>query len=252
MNKFINSFGCILFFMTIIFLVYACISNSRTTQEQPSGKHQSSVYDENQYDQAYDAGAQEEDVPEYEQGPDEMVSEVVKAWEFFFDDDNAPPRDWRRNNFEQYAYYLVQAVLMYEEIETDIGGKLPKNRNTHIVAAQIVTRESALRPRVVGVRGEVGLMQVMPRGPTIAGHRPATVRKTPELGIRLGVRWLAFSVGRCSRDLEDWSDDDWLGPLSFYSAGGKVRRRNGTCKVLDIGRRRLKKALSYRKRIDTI
>jgi hypothetical protein len=246
--------------LIVALIVYACVSTNTTG-------NQKSIIDGNPYEQVLDAGVIDAvvdigeikiipsvfrfaDVPEYKQRPEEMVSEVVSLWEMFFDDDNAPPRDWRRRNFQKYAEYLVQAVLMYQEVPTDIGGKLPKDRNTHLVAAQIVTMESSMRPGVVGVRGEVGLMQVMPRGPAMAGYSTSRVKKTPEIGIRLGVRWLAYSVGKCVGDVDEWSDDDWLGPLSFYSGGSRAVRKNGTCCVFGIAKRRLEDVLNYRKRID--
>lgn len=246
-----------LYVAIIVLIIYACVRNKQANTEI--------VIDENPYEETYDADVASEsvwlndtvpDVVHFEEPTpekkdrDEKIADVVSLWEMFFDDDNAPPSDWRRKNFEKYAYYLVNAVQMYQDGPTDIGGQLPKDRSTHLIAAQIVTKESALRSKVVGRLGEVGLMQVMPRGPTIAGHRPQRVRRDPELGIRLGVRWLAYSVGRCGGDLDEWSDDDWLGPMSFYSAGGKVRRRNGSCKVLDIARERFKKTLNYRQRMD--
>lgn len=183
----------------------------------------------------------------------EMIRDTVAVWEIFFADDRAPKHDRRREQFSRYALALVESVVTYQEKPTSIGGILPIHRTTHVVAAQIVTKESSLFSDVVGSRGEVGLMQLMPRGPAIAGYRPKRIRKDPELGIRLGVRWLAYSVGRCNpkKKIENWKDEDWLGPLSFYSGGARALRKNGTCKIFGIARKRLKKALEYRQRIDS-
>lgn len=181
---------------------------------------------------------------------EEKENEVVELWEMFFDDDHAPRYDRRRRDFKNFARFLVKAVDKYQGSPADIGGQLPVDRNTHLVAAQIITRESSITVNVVGRRGEVGLMQVMPRGPAIAGYNPKEVRKDPELGIRLGVRWLAHSVGQCQKDIDNWEDKDWLGPLSFYSSGPQAIRKNGRCKIFKFAQERLRKTLLYRKRID--
>ena len=185
-----------------------------------------------------------------EPNSDERSAEVVALWEMFFDDDHAPRYDRRRRDFKRFAKYLVKAVDRYQEATTNIGGQLPKSKNTHLVAAQIITRESSITTNVVGSRGEVGLMQVMPRGPAIDGHNPRKIIRDPELGIRLGVRWLAHAVGKCQKNIDEWKDNDWLGPLSFYQGGPQAIRKNGRCRIFKSAQERLRKTLLYRERID--
>ena len=195
-----------------------------------------------------------EDIPEYEQDPDRMVWEVVNLWEMFFDDDDAPAGDPRRDRFEEFAGYLVDAVLMYQNEPTDLGGQLPKHRNVHLLIAERVTRESSVTHNVVGPGGEVGLLQLMPGGPAMAGYSPEKVKNNPKLGLLLGTRWLAAQIPECKDDGNlyefGWDDWDWLGPLSVYMGGDKAKRKNGTCAGFKAAKTSIRKTILYRTRID--
>jgi len=183
-----------------------------------------------------------------------MISEVVMLWTMFFDDEDAPQADPRRDRFQEFAEYLVDTVIMYQDSPTDIGGQLPKQRNVHLLIAQVVTKESSVTPDVVGPQGEVGLMQIMPTNKiALAGYLPETVQHNPRLGLILGIRWLAHMVSECPQnDIFEvgWDDYNWLGPLSVYAGGQKAKRKNGTCMSFDIARDRIAMTLFYRSRID--
>ncbi len=175
-------------------------------------------------------------------------------WETFFDDESARPSDKRRDRFHEFAEYLVDIVIMYQNKPTDIGGQLPKHRNVHLLFATMVTIESSVDHTVVGPgpRHEVGLLQC--HGEALVGYDPATVRRNPRLGLLLGIRWAASKVPKCPRkDILDqgWDDYDWLGPLSLYAGGAaRAKRKNGTCKHFPVSRKRVDRTLMYRTRID--
>lgn len=195
---------------------------------------------------------EEQDRAQYEVSKERMVQEVVTLWSVFFDDDNASETDPRRAHFWEYAEYLVNAVLMYQETKTDIGGKLPKHQNTHLLLANMVTKESSVTPNVEGKRGEVGLIQIHGPGPMIA-HNKRQVKENPKLGILLGARWLASRIPQCFPDglPDEWNDEDWLGPLSVYAGGGKAYdKRKKRCKILGVAKKRVRKMKYYRTRVD--
>lgn len=191
--------------------------------------------------------------PPEESDRDRMIEEVVLAWNIFLDDGYASKNDHRRKCLREYADYLVDTVVMYQKEPTDIGGQLPLHGDAHLIIANRVSKESSIYPDVVGKKGEVGLMQVMPGGPAIAGYDPQKVKDNPKLGLLLGIRWLASRIPKCKRtDALDlgWSEYDWLGPLTLYVAGPKAKRKDGTCKIYGSARKLVKKTLIYRTRID--
>jgi hypothetical protein len=195
----------------------------------------------------------ESDVPEYEVSRARKVQEVVSLWELFFEDEGASRHDPRRNNFHEYAEYLVEAVEMYTENPTDIDGQLPKHRNVHVLLAYMVTRESSVTADAEGPLGEVGLLQI--HGLALAGYSKEKVKNNPKLGLLLGVRWLASRLPKCpkSKDLfgVGWDDWDWVRPLSLYAGGFRARnKRTGQCKEFDVAKQRVEGALFYRTRVD--
>jgi hypothetical protein len=195
-----------------------------------------------------------EHIPEHEISKERQVEEVVALWEMFFDDDNANPKDARRRKFRDYAEHLVDYMIMYQDAPTDIGGQLPKHENTHLLIAARAAKESSLYSTAKGTRGEVGLMQVMPGGPAMAGYSAKQVMRSPRLGLQLGIRWLAYCVGQCKSNSfidEPWSDSDWAGPVSHYTSKAKnVKRANGTCKHFKAAKKLVERTLMYRTRID--
>lgn len=79
------------------------------------------------------------------------------------------------------------------------------------LVAAIIFKESSFRAKIKGKRGEVGLMQVMPRGAvtrTITKERNLDVRAN----IRVGIGHLNYWQKECGRD----DMDIWL---SAYNAG---------------------------------
>jgi hypothetical protein len=182
-----------------------------------------------------------------------MVQETIMLWTMFLDDGFARKNDSRRMLLQEYAEALVDTVILYQDTPTDIGGQLPRHRNVHLLIAARVAKESSLRHDVVGAKGEVGLLQVMPNGPAIAGYQPEQVRMRPKLGLILGIRWLASRVPKCKRaDVLDmgWDDYDWVGPLSRYIGGPKMGKPDGTCKSYKPAKDLVSQVLIYRTRID--
>jgi len=193
-----------------------------------------------------------------EQSPtrrDIMIQEIVQLWNMFFDDQSAPTDDPRREKFEEYAGYLADAVLLYEKEPTDIGGQLPKDgRDTHLLLATMITKESSVTSDAVGKMGEVGLLQI--HGQALAGYKSELVRQNPKLGILLGVRWFAYQTSACKphripADNEGWRLDDWLGPLSAYAGGpNAINRKTGECYVFQLAINRVGLTKLYRSRIN--
>ncbi len=194
------------------------------------------------------------DRAEYERDLALMRWEVEMLWELFYDDDGAKRTDPRRAKFGQYAEYVVNAVTMYQDNPTDIGGQLPKHKNVHLFFALIIAKESSVTNGVVGRLGEVGLMQLMPgnRG-ALAGYPASKVKNNPELNIFLGGRWLAYVTQECpGTDVfdPDWDDFDWVKPFSVYAGGMNAKRKDGTCRSFTIAGDRVRLVVMYRTRID--
>lgn len=188
------------------------------------------------------------DIPQSETSRERMVREVVTIWEMFFEDDNASIDDSRRERFDEFAEYLVDAVLMYQENPTDIGGQLPVDSKAHLLLATMVTVESSVTFDVVGRKNEVGLLQI--HGKALGGHKPAEVQKNPRLGLILGVRWLAAQIPVCFPDgmPDSWSDDNWVGPLSLY-AGGPKAFKAGKCLRFRVAKSRIAMMKQYETRL---
>lgn len=179
-----------------------------------------------------------------------MAREVVDLWTMWFDDERAPANDPRRERFEEHALDLADAVIMYQDEPTDIGGQLPGGRDDHLVVAYMVARESSVTYDVVGAMGEVGLGQL--HGVALAGYAPEVVQHNPRLGLLLMVRWLASQLPKCpSPDLYDmaWSTDDWVAPLSLYAGGHRAIKADGTCARFSSMQERITQVLIYRARI---
>ncbi len=81
----------------------------------------------------------------------------------------------------------------------------------------IIFRESSFRPKVRGQRGEVGLMQIMPRGPA-----SRQLSKDELLDVRANIR---VGVGHLDYWRERCGGDDMLLWVSAYNAG--KCKRNG-------------------------
>jgi len=191
------------------------------------------------------------DIPQSETSRERMVREVVTVWELFFEDDKASATDPRRERFDEFAEYLVDAVLMYQENPTDIGGQLPTESKAHLLLATMVTGESSVTFDVVGryfEKNEVGLLQT--HGKALGGHKRAKVRKNPKLGLMLGVRWLAAQIPKCFPDgmPDSWDDENWVGPLSLY-AGGPKAFKAGKCLKFKVAKSRIAMMKQYETRI---
>jgi len=199
------------------------------------------------------------DKAEFEMSQDRMVQEVELLWDLWFDDEGASPSDSRRSNFTEFAEYLVDAVIMYQQTPTDIGGQLPGHKDDHLLVAYIVAKESSLIPDIVNTDsnglGEVCLMQL--HGKALAGYSKEKVRNNPRLCLLLGTRWLTSHIPKCKEsgrifdDQIEWEVADWIGPLSVYG-GGEQRaiKKDGTCAQFQSKKKIVNKVRMFRSRID--
>jgi len=184
----------------------------------------------------------------------QMIEDIIQVWEMFLDDAECKQRDPRRMNFSVFAEELADAIIMYQNNPTDIGGQLPKDRNIHILMAVIVTKESSIVHNAVGAapRFEVGLMQI--HGVALAGYNPDLVQHSSRLGLLLGVRWFAAQMDDCKihripGDNQEWRVDDLVGPMSVYAGGSKAIKKNGTCFRYKVARERVNLTKLYLTRI---
>jgi len=198
--------------------------------------------------------------PEYMTSEARMVEEVIQLWEMWFDDEGAKDMDPRRERFQEFAEYVVDAVRMYQDGPTDIGGQLPNALNDHLVVAYWIAKESSVTPNVVNDgengRGEVCLMQL--HGKALAGYSPDKVLHNPRLCVLLGTRWIASQIPKCKQngaggvygDQFAWEDSDWIGPMSVYAGGPNALKKKGKCARFGKVRERIDAVRFYRARID--
>lgn len=183
-----------------------------------------------------------------------MVEEITDVWEMFFDDQKAKSNDPRREMFEYYADEIADAIIYYQNNDTDIGGRMPKHRSAHLIVAEIITRESSVDPTVVGkIKNEVSMFQL--HGEALGGYPAKVVQKNTRLAAMLGVRWIAHSTHLCNNinSLDKWTNEDWIRPISVYGAGpGKAYKNKKTrqCKKFTFAKRRVKRMGMYEMRID--
>ena len=195
-------------------------------------------------------------VPDEEITQEEMVADIIGVWEIFFRDANVRQSDWRRDHFQEHAKSMAKWITYYQNNPADIGGQLPKHGSTHMLAAVIVTKESSVDHMAIGPapRFEAGLFQVW--DVAAAGYSKDEIRRNPELGIMLGIRWMAHSTSQCKKtripvDTVEWRTSDWLGPMTAYgSKPKKFRRKNGTCKVFGFAKDRINLVRIYMDRVD--
>jgi hypothetical protein len=184
---------------------------------------------------------------------DRMILDITAVWEMFLDDANIGPNDSRWQMIPIHAKELADAIITYQNEPTDIGGRLPKHRTTHILMAVMVTKESSLRHKAKGGLGEVGLMQI--HGRALAGYNPNVVRHNSRLGVTLGVRWFAAQMDKCKgyeKPRENWRTNDWIQPLSLYAGGpNAISKKTGHCKRFRIAKERINLTKLYLTRIKT-
>jgi hypothetical protein len=178
----------------------------------------------------------------------EMINEIVAMWNMWLDDHGLSKDEPRRKRFPKYAEYIVDAVRLYQTKELYIGGKLPMGRNVHLIIASMAIYETAVRHWIVGwKKGEVGLLQI--HGVALMKYKPEKVRYNPRLGIKLGVRWLAYHTQFCTPNPTD-DIDQWAEVLSLYSAGiNRGMKPDGTCKRISVAEDRANTAKEYAERI---
>ncbi len=199
------------------------------------------------------------DRPETEVSQDRMIEEVEMLWTMYFDDDNVKASDPRRKRFGELAEYLVDAVIMYQDAPTDIGGQLPRHKNDHLMIAYTAAKESSVTPDAINDgkkgKGEVCLMQL--HGKALAGYPAEKVRNNAKLCLLLGTRWLTSQIPQCKQEGSGvygeqfvWETSDWTGPLSVYAGGPKAIRKNGQCIHFTKMIERVNAVRMFRTRID--
>jgi len=104
----------------------------------------------------------------------------------------------KQEKAEEYAQVIVEES---QAVQPEIDPFL-------VVA--IIFRESSFRRKVKGKRGEVGLMQVMPRG-TLTRSITTDDLTDVRANVRVGVGHLRYWQQECGGDMELW--------LSAYNAG---------------------------------
>lgn len=178
----------------------------------------------------------------------DMVRDIVKVWELFFEDGQAPAKDPRRESFVRLASEIADWIIYFQNHDTDLGDRLPKAKSVPIVVAYIVAKESSVQPLAIGYKyHEVGLFQLW--GAALAGYPWEKVRDNTNLGAMLGIRWLAHSIGQCGLDVDNWIDEYWLKALTSYGAGFKAIDK-GTCDVYSFARQRFTDINFYSMRVD--
>jgi len=108
--------------------------------------------------------------------------------------------------------HTVRLMRSYEQRKADALGTIPliikfcdQYDIDPLLVAVVMTFESSWRPNVTGSRGELGVMQTMPR------HFRSFDLSTPEGQIHAGVSHLRASLDACGGDLEQG--------LNYYGSG---------------------------------
>ena len=175
--------------------------------------------------------------------------EILSTWRLYFKNWGIEhPSPKRTKNYRNYAKYITKWVDYFEENEGLFGGRLPKYKDNHLIVAVIIECETGIYSKRIGSRGEVGLMQIW--GKARAGHPRREIINNPELGIKLGIQWLAYSSTRCKKKQD--IKLRWKKTLTQYGAGPKAVKSNGRCDIYSFARRRFRKTLQYRKKIRSL
>lgn len=177
-----------------------------------------------------------------------MIDDIVGAWNIGYDREGLPQNYKQRDKFQEYAEYLTDAMIFYQNNKSDIGGKLPIHSSTHFMLASMVFEESRVKPRRVGKKGDVGLLQVLNKDAR-NGHTKKEIRDNPELGIKVGVRWLTATMPTvgATKFLLKWKDNYWLKPVSLYVAGKGALKDDNSWGVVSMARKRVRLMKLYRK-----
>lgn len=254
-------------FTTLLLLMTMCSQPPKqveTAQPLVNESTEEPTYSEDYYPELKETPNSKEDEAYYIR-KEAMIKDIIAVWDLFFEDGNANPDDDRRINFRTYAEYVAKWVIRCQDkdVTLNIEGKeitlpnrLPKHRSTHIMIATLITKESSVRANVIGAapRFEVGLMQVW--STALQGYRREEVKKNPELGVMLGVEWVALSISQCeSRHVwdKDWNINDWKKPITIY--GSKPTKvwidpKKKTCRIFKHGKERTKLVSNYIARIN--
>lgn len=196
---------------------------------------------------------------EYEVDKETAIQEVVDYWNWKFDSVGARKTDWRRLDFAKHAESLVHAIRFFQNPNNKVYLErhnrrliLPNGRYLHILFAHLIYKESSVNPNVIGKtwRKEVGLMQL--HGVALAGHTKKEVRNNPDLGVWLGVRWLAIEYTDCKLP-DNYSIDHWRGPLALYGSTPKKVKKNGVCSTrFNFANKRVRSVKNYIKLVAKI
>ncbi len=135
----------------------------------------------------------------------------------------------------------------YEQYEGSFGGRLLPYKDNHILVAVIIYRETGIQPNIIGrSHKEVGLMQV--HGIPLDGFKRKEVINNPELGVHLGIQWLAYCTTRCNHGRR--KPNDWHYALTQYGASPQAAGSGRNCKILGYARIRIRLAKKSRTKMN--
>jgi hypothetical protein len=160
---------------------------------------------------------------------DIRVNELSTMWTQYYDDFNIRENHPNRKNFCLYAKYVVESLdLLKKEYYASEGYsrnlkiKYPEDDSQlHLLIGAMAIKETSVTPRLVGKRGEVGLLQV--HGVAQDGHHKRVIRENPRTGIHLGIRWLLHCLSISDKEIN--SIDDYGYGLTNYICGPKCKGR---------------------------
>jgi hypothetical protein len=157
----------------------------------------------------------------------QMIRETSQTWTNIFDFNKITKKDKRRGKFNYYARLVTDIIRDHQNTNYYKEFYLPNNRYTHILIASVIYRETALKHKTIGLKGEVGLMQVW--GTALKRHKKKDVINSPKLGLKLGISWLAENIYDCNMNNKITKLDDWTGVLAYYGMGPRAKNDDGVC-----------------------
>jgi len=179
----------------------------------------------------------------------QLTNNIVGMWNDWCDRENLRADHPRRAMFRPYAKSLVEHVKYYQDHPTSIGGQLPPGTNVYYIVASMIIHETAMKHWLIGYkRGEVGLLQI--HGSWARhGNKRRKIQNDYDLGMKLGIRWLAYHTQFCRPNLTG-NINQWAETLSLYAAGRTGgMREDGQCKKISVARKRVNTAKRYLRKL---
>jgi hypothetical protein len=188
-----------------------------------------------------------------------MENEITNLWSIYLKEQGFTLGEARKVQLETLAHDLARATEKYQRVPsnwkwwrpTRVGTPLPKKADAHLVLATIAAMESKVDPQAVGKLGEVGILQCHKW--CRERYSPQEIKNNPQLGIELGVRFLAKSIDQCGIRLDSMvskerQDEAWSKPVSVYGAGNNAIE-NSRCIAKQFARWRVSEMKRFRTKI---